>query len=87
MVCFRDPSTRADAGQTLRQMGPMAEPDVLALLKESDVFLKQAAIQVLGDIGTDASVPALREAAAGGNIHLVEHAQKALAAIGKRRQP
>ena len=84
---FREHSTRGDAGQALRQLGVMAEPDVLALLKEDDVFLKRDAILVLKDIGTDASVPALREAAANGRIHVTGPAQQALAAIAERRQP
>jgi HEAT repeat protein len=87
MRWFRDGLARGEAGQALRQMGSMAERDVLAILQEPDVFLKKAAIEVLEDIGTQASVPALQEAAAHGGIHLAGPAQKALAAIARRRQP
>jgi len=75
-----------DADMALRELGAMAEKDVLALLKERDVFLKKSAIQVLADIGTDASVPDLQQAAASGNIHLVEPARKALTAITDRKK-
>jgi hypothetical protein len=87
--CFRDFLTRADADTALREMGGMAEKDVLALLKENDVFLRKAAIEVLTDIGTDASVPALKEAVASTNIHhqrLLEPARQALAAIAARKK-
>jgi HEAT repeat protein len=84
--CFRDFLTRADAEQALRELGAMAEAEMLPLLKERDVFLKKAAIGVLADIGSEASVPALTEAAASGNRFLVEPAQQALAAIADRKK-
>jgi serine/threonine protein kinase len=91
MHCFREPQTRRDAADTLRDLGPMAEPDVLAILSERDevgaVFLKRDAINVLADVGTEKSVPALRKAAESGNIHLTEPAEKALAAIAGRKKP
>src|SRR5262249_48995559 len=92
MRCFRDPQTRREAEMTLREIGAIAEPDVLALLKEQDallkkdVFLKKAAIEVLADIGTEASVPALQDAAAGGNFHLAPAAQQALTTIAGRKK-
>jgi serine/threonine-protein kinase len=93
LVNFREFSTRKEAGIALRQMGVMAEPDVLAILNEREEFqllsLKQAAIEVLADVGTEKSVPTLEKVAASGNIHhrgLVEAARKALAAIAERRK-
>jgi HEAT repeat protein len=91
VASFHANSTRVDAGQALRDMGPMAEPDVLAILKNSDpkgreVFLKKAAIEVLADIGSEESEPALRQAAATGGIHLARPAQEALAAIDQRKK-
>jgi hypothetical protein len=53
------------------------------------VFLKKAAIEVLTDIGTDASVPALMDVAASTSIHSIhttEPARQALAAIAGRRK-
>jgi HEAT repeat protein len=92
---LRDNSTRGEAGQALRDLGPMAEPEVLAVLAEPRelglLSLKQAAIDVLADIGSEKSVPALRKIAASTDFHekarLVEPAQKALAAIEKRKKP
>jgi HEAT repeat protein len=91
--CFRDTATRREAGDALREMGPMAEPNVLAILNEPDevglVFLKQDAIAVLTDIGTGKSVPTLREMLATENIHykrLVEPARQALTAIDQRQK-
>jgi hypothetical protein len=81
---FRDFHTRAEATTALRALGDMAEKDVLALMKEDDVFLKQAAIKVLKDIGTNASVPALEAAVATNNIHLRGPAREALTAIAAR---
>jgi serine/threonine protein kinase len=94
MLCFREFSTRRDAAETLRELGPMAESDVLAILNERDelrlLSLKQAAIEVLADIGTEKSVPALEKETTSDNIHhrgLVEAAKKALMAIAGRKNP
>jgi serine/threonine protein kinase len=93
--CFRDdPHAHAEANQALREMGPMAEQDVLAIVNEPAnnriVFLKRAAIDVLADIGTEKSVPALRGVLASSDIHesvhLRESAQKALDAIDQRKK-
>jgi HEAT repeat protein len=90
IISFRDTSTRREAGQALRDLGPMAEPDVLALLNGDDLFLKRDAIGLLADIGTEKSVPALQKVAASTNIHDATHlrgpAEKALAAIDERKK-
>ena len=87
---FRERATRTDAGNALREMGPMAEAAVLTLLDDKDdVFLKRDAIELLADIGTEASVPALQKALASRNVHdthLMEPAKKALAAIAQRKK-
>ena len=41
-------------------MGSMAENEVLPYLKSGDVFVRLDAVNVLKDIGTQASVPALK---------------------------
>jgi serine/threonine protein kinase len=88
--CFREPSTRREAGDTLREMGRMAEPDVLALLKgptePGNVFLKKDAILVLTDIGTEASEEKLKTIAASGDFHLSGPAEKAVAAVEGRKK-
>ena len=90
---FRQHSTRSDAARALRDLGPMAEDDVLAIFNEGDdlglIQLKQDAILVLADIGTEKSVPALRKVLANETFHyrrLKEPAQKALAAIDQRKK-
>ncbi len=85
MRCFRNLSTRDPASKALREMGPMAEKDVLALLRDRDVLLRQAAIKVLKDVGTPRSVPALEQAAA--DAFLRPSAREALAAIAARNKP
>jgi HEAT repeat protein len=81
---FRDNQWRPEASQALRDLGPMAEPEVLALLKDDHVFLRRDAILVLKDIGTEKSIPALRQVAATGSSHVAGHAREALAAIDQR---
>ena len=91
---FRESQTRGDAGQALREMGAMAEKDVLAIVNEPPdiqiVFLKRDAIELLADIGTQKSVPVLRKVVASNDFHerarLVEPAKKALAAIDARKK-
>jgi hypothetical protein len=57
--CLRKLETKYWAGKTLREMGPLAEKEVAALLKEDDYDLRSDAIGILKDIGTQESVPAL----------------------------
>src|SRR5262245_12091257 len=91
---FREHQTQKEAAQALREMGPMAEQDVLAIVKEPAdlqiLFLKQAAIEVLADIGTDKSVPGLRKVLATTDFHeasrLRKPAQDALDAIAGRKK-
>ncbi len=85
--CFQDFHTRQDARTALRALGPMAEKDVIPLLNGGDVFLKRDAINVLHDIGTNASVPALQAAVASNNMHISGPAREALAAIADRAKP
>jgi HEAT repeat protein len=95
ILSFRDSSTRKEAGDALREMGPMAEPALVAILNEppdvSILFLKHNAIELLADIGTEKSVPALQKVLASRDFHekarLIEPARKALDAINKRQEP
>jgi HEAT repeats len=82
--CLKDPFMRNEAEQALREIGPAAETEVLALLGQQDPFLRQAVIRVLRDIGTQQSVPALQSVAAGNQIQLRRLAQDALNAIALR---
>jgi hypothetical protein len=84
--CFRDAETRDQAEKALRDMGPMAEKEVLPFLNHQDVFVRQAAIRILRDIGTRQSVPALEAAAASDNVIVAMPAREALAAIAARQR-
>jgi HEAT repeat protein len=92
MRCFRDSSTHTEAGDALRELGPMAEPALIAILSEPpgvrNVFVKRQAIEVLADMGTEKSVPALRTVLTSSDTHEAFHlrqpAQKALDAIAGR---
>jgi hypothetical protein len=83
--CFAESITRMDAGQAFRDMGSMAEKEVLTLLKSDDVFWRLDVINILKDIGTEASVPALQGLLAADNVHTNQAAKDALAAIARRK--
>jgi hypothetical protein len=76
------------AQEALRKLGSAAEPDLIPLLEPSvDPFLQQAAIRVLQDVGTSASVPALQKVVAnptGVRIQEAGSAKEALKAINAR---
>ena len=82
--CLAQMETQDLAAAALRDMGPMAEKDVLGLLNDRNGFVRLDAIKVLKDIGTPASVPALQALASSDNIVLKGPAQEALAAINAR---
>lgn len=51
---------RREAAEHLKQAGPAAESHVLALLEDDNLFLRMAACEILGEVGTQRSIPALR---------------------------
>jgi HEAT repeat protein len=51
---------RQAAGEALRALGPAAEKAVAKRLQHEDVGVRWAACEILGDIGTPASIPALK---------------------------
>ncbi len=83
--CFQEDATRGPAAQALRDMGAMAEKEVLALLDARDVGpLRRDVLDVLKDIGTQQSVPALQAVATGKDGALARSAREALKAIAAR---
>jgi hypothetical protein len=86
--CFQDLFQRDAAGKALRDMGPMAEKEVLALLNvKGDFkgdFLHADVIRLLKDIGTQLSVPKLQAVAASNNAFTSNPAREALQAIAAR---
>ena len=80
--CLLEVSTQNAAEKSLKAMGPIAEREVIPLLKDKDQGVRWAAIRVLKDIGTQESVPVLQAAAASNDQRAL--AQEALAAIAER---
>ncbi len=70
------------AAEALRQLGPAAEKAVAKRLTHKDFSVREKACAVLGDIGTPASVPALR--AVQGDFFTDRHARAAIQKITSR---
>ena len=75
---------RYAAAECLRRIGPVAEPAVLAQLETADGQLTSAALDVLEKIGTEQSLPALEQMAAGEDFHLSVAAKRTIKAIEQR---
>jgi len=76
---------RSHAGKALRELGPVAEPEVLKCLQHRDAGVRTEACKILKYIGSQQSITALREAARDPNPSLADEAQAALDAITQRR--
>jgi hypothetical protein len=83
--CFVESITRTDAGQAFRDMGSMAERELLTFLQSDDVFMRLDVVNILKDIGTQASVPTLQGLLAADNVHTNQAVKDALAAIARRK--
>ncbi|MFO0926968.1 MAG: trypsin-like peptidase domain-containing protein [Gemmataceae bacterium] len=81
-----DPPTRHVAGQALRRFGAKAERAVLPHLDNADLFVRMEVCNILKEIGTEQSRPALQKTAAGDANRVVQSvAAAALRAITARR--
>jgi hypothetical protein len=78
-----DARTQRDAVQALKQMGAIAEREVVRYLEATDAKVRERACQVLQVIGTRDSIPSLRRAASG-RSSASRAAQAALRAIDAR---
>ena len=72
---------RREAVQGLKFFGAAAEPELLKALAATERQTQQAICDILKDIGTARSLPALDALAGGGNSFVQSHAQTAAAAI------
>ena len=78
-------SLRAAAREALVLMGPDAEEAVIPMIENPDQFTRGEVCEVLGAIGTEASVPALRYRADKDDSFLVKtKAKQAMERIEKR---
>lgn len=75
---------RMPAGGALRKLGTKAESEVAKLLTHSDVWTRQEAANILADIGTDKSLPALEEAIRGRDLIVTRAAENARKKIAER---
>lgn len=75
---LEDRRQRHQAGEALKEMGPVAEKAVRERLKSKDLSLQIAACQILQKIGTEASYPDLKEAAWSDDDNLARAASEAL---------
>jgi len=75
---------RGDAVKALETIGPVAEPAVLAYLKDRDGWVRLEACKLLGRIGTAKSLPALEEFGANGQGFDKPETEKAIQAIRAR---
>ena len=73
------------AGHALREMGPAAEPAALKLLTHGDRKAREQACQVLSQIGTKKSLPALEKAQKGGDRMMQIFAEQAIKSIQHRQ--
>ncbi len=83
--CLLDLATSYHAERALKEMGPLAEIEVLGVLNQKGGPGRQAAIRVLRDIGTQQSIPALQ--AASQDFVLQGAARGAMDAINARTKP
>jgi hypothetical protein len=79
------PESRHDAAACLKAIGTAAEEAVLPYLKHADHWVRMEAAEVLGDIGTDKSLPGLRELSESREGLAPGSAKEAMEAIRKRR--
>ena len=81
---FRDGGLREGAAKGIRTVGPAAEKEVIGLLNEPDVGVRQEAIAILAEIGTRQCVPALQAVMASNDAGTRDRARDAIAAIQAR---
>ncbi len=72
------------AGRSLVSLGSAAEPAVFALLRSDDPTTRKRAVEVLGDIGTSASLPALQALEKEKDFFLRSAAARSVSAIKSR---
>ncbi len=82
----KDITVRSAAEQALKRFGPEAEDEVATLLNDDNFTTRQSACNIMKEIGTKKSLPALEAAAKDKVGSVAKAAQNAIAAI-KARNP
>lgn len=83
---FRELSTRQAATEALKRFGSAAEDEVILVLKDNNILTRRVAIDLLKEIGTKKSLPALEELSQDRNPLTARQAKDAIEAI-KARNP
>lgn len=73
-----------NAVRALRRMGPAAEPALLQAAPSRDPKVSVAAVQLLGDVGTEKSIELLRKASSSRNVDVRDLAKASLKKIRER---
>jgi HEAT repeat protein len=84
MTGDRDPQLRKRASRALAQVGPAAVPELIALLKHEDAYVRRLAAEALARIGPEAreAVPALMAALQDSSASVHAAAAEALGELG-----
>ena len=64
-VAAQMPRYRGEAGKALKEMGPVAEAATIAILKNTDFWMRRETVGVLAEIGGQDAMQALRELSKG----------------------
>lgn len=75
---------RRAAAEALRRIGPACEPALLGVVARADTFAKWEICRLLGELGTQASVPALQEMIRVSDFSVKGHAEAALKVLEGR---
>lgn len=81
---LRNAGVRNAMGKSLRTVGSAAENDVLQLLGDQDIGIRREAVEILKDIGTRQSLPALQDLIDRNDFFTRQPAREAIAAIQAR---
>jgi predicted Zn finger-like uncharacterized protein len=81
---LEDPFGRHEAAEALKAIGPAAEKAVIKRLHHRDMWVREAAIEIIQVIGTRESIPALEKVVAENDVFLTRPAKEAIQTIKAR---
>ncbi|MBN1910515.1 MAG: HEAT repeat domain-containing protein [Pirellulales bacterium] len=86
VALLQDPASRHEAYECLEKLGPLAEDVLIQTAPSSDPMVCQAAVELLGKVGTSKSLPILRQAASKGSSVVREKAKMSIRQIMYRKK-